>query len=225
MGRIVRFTLAVSFAALAATPLVAAKPIAEDDSDPARESWRRQGIAACAAELTPVPGLTLGEVETICGCAFDRYSPGRPAAALPPLAPGGLRGAMEAELELCAARLGPRQIAAVAGRGEPSAKPEAMTPLPPPLPPVEDDEPAKPETAGAGFDLWAWLANIHLPRWLTDLPWWALIALVPLLLALLGWIFRRRDGRADLLGPPPHMRPGARPVPPAPWRSRFPPPR
>ena len=148
--------------------------------------------------------------------------PGRPAEMLPPLAPGALRGAMEAELELCTAQIRPEQVAAVAARGGPTVKPEAT---PTPLPPVADGDADKPEPSDGGFDIWAWLGDIRLPGWLTGLPWWALIALAPLVLALLGWLFRRRDGRADLLGPPPHMRPGGRPVPPAPWRSRFPPPR
>lgn len=226
-----RFILAAALA-LAAAPLLAAKPmllaakpIADDGSDPVREAWRGQGVSACAAELRPVPGLGADDIESICGCAFERYLPGRQTETLPPLAPGRLRGVMEAEIELCTARIRPEQVAAVAGRAGTPAKPET-TPLPLPPPPLEDEQPPdKPAASGPGFDLWAWLANVHLPRWLTDLPWWALIPLVPLVLALVGALFRRRDGRDDLLGPPPHMRPGARPVPPTPWRSRFPPPR
>lgn len=220
--KIVRFILAVSLAALAAAPLLAAKPIAEDGSDPERETWRGQGISACAAELRRVPGLTPDDLESICGCAFDRFMPGRRTAALPPVAPGRLRGLMEAEIELCTAQIRPGQLAAVAGRAE---TPAMLQPTPLPPPPPEDEAPDKPEPADADFDFWAWLGNIHLPRWLTDLPWWALILIAPFVLALLAALFRRRDDRDDLLGPPPHMRPGASPVPPTPWRSRFPPPR
>ena len=72
----------------------------------------------------------------------------------------------------------------------------------------------------AGADVQSWLDGLSLPSWLTDsgLPIWAWALLGLIAFTFLRGLLRGGDQR-DLIGPPPHMRLGARANPPAPRRA------
>jgi hypothetical protein len=205
--------------ALAAAPSLAAKPPARGEAAEAGgEAYREEGMALCVADLRIVTALTGEDLEGICGCALGRFMEGRANAALPPLGPGRFRGVMESELLACTVELRPDRAREVAGRG--IAAPE-MVFEPKPAPAGADARPAASEDGTP--DLWAWLGGLALPAWLAALPAWAWIAIGFGLILLVGGLVRRRDGRRDLLGPPPWMRRGG--VRPAPRRPDLPRPR
>jgi hypothetical protein len=205
---------ALPLAALAAVPLLAAKPPAGGPLDTEREAYRGRAVSACVAELRAVPDLSPDDLEGICGCALDRFLSGRGTEALPPLGASRLRGPMEGDLLGCAAELRPDRAAAIARRGivpPPLAAAPPAAPKPPP-----DEDAAAVDEAEPDFDLWAWLRDLAVPAW-------AWIAISFLLILLAAALLRRRDDRRHLLGPPPSMRHRTGPV--APRRPDLPPPR
>lgn len=203
-----RIALAVSLAALAASPLLAQKPEAGDDP---RERYRDQGISMCVAEMNAIEGVTPDAGEALCGCALDRFMPRWPTGALPPLGAGPLAPAMEVDLLACA-NTQDAVLAVAIARHMAQSPSSAAAPVfvPAPTPVVSDKRPDGPEASD--FDFGAWLDAVPLGRWLarSDLPLWAWAALAALLLVLLRALFGRREGQ-DLLGPPRSMRPGPRP--------------
>jgi hypothetical protein len=98
-----------------------------------------------------------------------------------------------------------------------------------PASPSTDSKPADtPATAPAdsdgpkrsGPDFQTWLNSLSLPGWISDsgLPPWAWVLLVLVVFMVLRGLLRRGE-RSDLIGPPPHMRLGARANPPTPRRA------
>jgi hypothetical protein len=224
----VRSLIAALLAALfAVAPLAAQKPGADGALDPVRERWRGQGISHCVAEIgtDPAEGIGANALETICGCAFERYLAGRATASLPPIdVPGRGRTLLARELMSCTAERQPELAALVARRIAQAARdsaqaaaqaaiaapPVAEAPVaeaPPPAPPGAVDKPTG-AAAPAGAAPGAWLDGLTLPRWLTNsgVPLWAWVPLIALLLVLLLSLFRRGRDRRDIIGPPPAMR-------------------
>jgi len=218
-----RFTsvLFVSLAAFAAAPSLAQKPGAEDALDPARETYRGQGISMCVAALHSAEGITPDELEAICGCTLERLMQRRGTGSLPPLAPGELRRAAGGRILACTIETQPERASAVARwladsppAGQPA--PAVTSPLPTQTDadkPPADSGPSDPSASG----LSDWLNGLSLPRWMTGsgLPLWAWLPIGLLVLALLRALLRsRRDGR-DLIGPPASMRRTVAPPRPA----------
>lgn len=213
--RIVFASLA-PLAVLAAAPL-AAKPQGGQPLDPAREYYRGDGVTLCVAEMRTVESVTWEEQEILCGCAFNRFMPGRATAALPRLDRGGFIRVMGSELLACAAGENADLAARVARRlaqAPAAAEPPVLVPIAPAA--GAGAAPDKPEPSGSGrdFDFRAWLGGLSLPGWLAGLPLWAWLPIALLVFALLRALIRRRDPRQDLLGPPRSMRPGGRLGPP-----------
>ncbi len=215
-----RRSATLPFALLAATLLPAAKPVPVEPPPPSAEdrlqSYRGQGISVCIAELRAVPDLGPDDLESICGCAFDRFLRGRNPASLPEIAPGRFRGVMEGPLLSCTAETRPDRTSQVARRGISMPAPPVVS-APPPLdakPQVEESAPVEDVADNGGGGFWAWLSSLALPAWLTgaSLLWW--IAIGIFVLGLLILAFRRRDPRQDLSAPPSHMRRGMPPAPP-----------
>lgn len=109
--------------------------------------------------------------------------------------------------------------AAVAPSKPPPATeaPAAPAPAPDDAKPVDAPPPSSPPTEApkrAGADIGAWFA-----AWVaaSGMPIWAWTALAPVAFLILRGLFRR-DRRRDLIGPPPSLRPGARPTAPRPRR-------
>jgi hypothetical protein len=219
--RMIRTFPALLFAALAAGGLAAAKPPAVADIDPGREVFRGQTISVCVADLRAVPDLGDDDLEGLCGCTIERFMAARPTGILPFVPSGHFHGVMENELLACAGELRPDRAGAIAGRAVetpvgPYAQPFAAKP-------PADEVTAAPDTPRrARFDLGAWLRGLDIPAMLRALPAWAWVAIVFLVLGLLIALFRRRDGRGDLLGPPRSMRPGGGIIAPAPRRPDLP---
>jgi len=204
-------------ALLAAAPLAAQKPGAGDgDGGGARDRYRGQGVSICIAELRTADGLTPDDLEAICGCAFDRYLPGHDAATLPPVAPATLRSTLWPHLMSCAADREPRLSVAVARRlaDSPRALAPSADPAAPPVAavPVAAGPSADKPAGGEGAGLRGWWNGLGAPAWLSEsgIPAWGWILIAALGLLLLRTLFRRRDGRGDLTGPPRHMRPSGR---------------
>lgn len=202
-------------ALFAAAPLAAQKPGADDAGGSARDRYRAQGVSICVAELRTADGMTPDDLEAICGCAFDRYLPGHDAATLPPPVPATLRSTLWPHLMSCAADREPRLSVAVARRlaDSATAAARAASPVPPPAAAVPiPAEPAPDKPRGQGAGLASWWAGLALPAWIRNsgvtLWGWGIILLLAFM--LLRALFRRRDSRGDLTGPPSHMRPGAR---------------
>ena len=213
---------AILFALAALAALPAAKPVPPGDApaggapDDSRERYRGQGISLCVAELRAVPDLSPDDLESICGCAVDRYLTGLRNVPNPQIE---VRGALGAHMVGCTAQLRPERTSDVARRRA------AIQQTPAPAadavvdgkPTDADAEPAESasaggESAGAGF--WDWLGTWSWPAWLTgaSVLWW--IAGGIFVLGLLIMKVRRRDTRQDLSAPPSHMRRGAPPQPP-----------
>jgi hypothetical protein len=201
---------------LAAAPLAAQKPGADD---PERDHYRGQGISMCVAELRAVEGITPDDLEAVCGCAFDRFMPGRETAALPRIGPRRMIRLLAGPLVGCAVAQRPELGTAVARHVVAAPNAPAIEPAPPPVAAptaaADDKRPLDPAAGGPGLDPSAWLDGLSVPSWLTGgrLPRWAWLPLGALALALLGLFFRRRDGDRDLDGPPPHMRARTDPPP------------
>ena len=118
----------------------------------------------------------------------------------------------------------------------PGARAPAAEPPPPPVAapdqpkPVDTADPASPAPAPApapadapkrsGADAQAWFDRLSLPSWIADsgMPVWAWVLLGLVAFTFLRGLLRGGDQR-DLIGPPPHMRLGARANPPAPRRA------
>lgn len=204
-----RLFAAALAAVLAAAPLAAQKPGADDSADPLRESWRGQGISRCVAELGPAEGLAAEHLERICGCAFERYMAGRATDALPAIEPQLIRTFLARELLTCTAERQPDLAPSVARRiaDATQAAAQASATQPPPLAdapaPAATGKPGE-ETARPGDGLGAWFDGLALPRWLSapGLPLWAWVPLVVLVFLFLRGLLRRRSGHADLTGPP-----------------------
>jgi hypothetical protein len=211
------FVLALSGSALAAQ-----KPPAGPAEDTARANYRGHGLGLCVAELRGENALAAADAAAICGCALDRIMPRRWTDDLPELAPGRFQSAMGGEILSCTGALRPA-LASVVARRLLAAQAEGARPADAAPPPVADKpaatdpeaEPAGPakDDAGAGF-------TIARPAWLDALPLWTWILLAMLGFALLRALFRGRDERRDLLGPPPGMRPRNPVPPPAPRPPR-----
>lgn len=225
----VRPLLAFLAVALAAAPLAAQKPAAGDKTDPAQQRWRERGIALCVAELRPVEGMTPDALESICGCAIERFMANRPAGALPELeGDRGLRGTIGGPVLACAFQQQEPELVSAVSRwltGRAPATPvtpvPSISPLPAPAPAPEADKPesaAAPEAAaGPGFSLGDWWDGLAWPGWLSPagVPLWLLLPLGLLALIQLARLLRR-DSSRDLIQAPPHMRrtqarPGPRP--------------
>jgi hypothetical protein len=212
MPRLFRTAALAALAWLASAAPLAAKPPAPDPSDP-RQIYRDRGISICVAEMRSIPDITPDDLEAMCGCAFDRFMPRWPTGALPPLAPDRIAPVVGSELLSCAAGQDSELAAAVARRlSETAMRAPPVAPLPPPGETAAPDKP--PEPAGPGLGLRAWFDGLSPPRWLAGVPRWAWPPIALLVFALVGALFRRRDGRRDLMGPPRAMRPGARLGPP-----------
>ena len=218
---------AILSALLAAGALTAAKPVpppAGDGPDQARERWRGHGISLCVGELRAIPEFSPDDLESICGCAVDRYLQGQGNRPSPDIR---LQGALESQMVACTARIRPERAADVA-RQRMAAAPQSPAPVAvaPPLagkPTVEDEAPAEAEGGSegesSGGGVWAWLSNLSWPAWLTgaSVLWW--VALGIFVFGLLILKLRRRDPRKDLSAPPSYMRRG---VPPPPRRPDLP---
>lgn len=203
-------------ALFAAAPLAAQKPGADEVGNSARDRYRAQGVSICVAELRTAEGMTPDDLEAICGCAFDRFLPGHDAATLPPPGPATLRSAQWPHLMSCAADREPRLSVAVARRLADSATASARTAPEPVRPPAAlvpiPARPAQDKPVDQGGGLASWWAGLALPSWISNsgVTLWGWAIILTLAFMLLRALFRRRDGRGDLTGPPAHMRPGAR---------------
>lgn len=216
--------LLLALAALAALP--AGKPLPPSDNPPdtaadARLRMRGQAISLCVAELRPVPDLSPDDLESICGCAVDRYLTGLGGRPDPQVR---LQGALETQMVACTARIRPERAGDVARRRvaaqQTAAPPVAEAPVADA--PATDGKPdvaeetteASVDGEEAGGSFWAWLGTLALPAWLTgaSILWW--IAGGIFLFGLLLMKLQRRDPRNDLVGPPAHLRRGAPPQPP-----------
>ena len=198
------------------------KPSGDRPVDPDRDAWRAQGVATCVGDMHGAEGVTPEELEATCGCAVDRYMPRMPTGALPALAAGRARALMASQLALCASDQRAAVTTAIAR--------QLAMPSPGDVPPVvasDDSKPAEaPPSAPAdaskrsGPDVQGWFDGLSLPGWITDsgLPGWAWIVLGFIVFLVLRGLLRGGDQR-DLIGPPPHMRLGARANPPAPRRA------
>ncbi len=216
---------AILLASLAAAALPAAKPVPPGDApggaavDDGRERWRGQAISVCVADLRAIPDLSPDDLESICGCAADRFLDGNGRAMLPPVGPGQLPPMLQGQRLACTARIRPESASAVARLGMAARRiqpPVAETPPADAKPPPDADTaaPAGTESGGESGGFWNWVRSLSLPAWLTGASflWW--IAIGILLFGLLLMKIRRRDPRNDLTGPPAHMRRGAPPQPP-----------
>ena len=204
---IVRNRLAVSLCALAllaAAPLAAQKPGAEEAPDPAREFYRGQGIALCVAELHSTQRVTPDDLEAICGCALDLFLPGRATETLPPLTAASIHSTLNAPILSCASDRSRPLARAI---GQRLTQMAAAPPVEVETGPVADKPAAAP-----GFSLQRWWDGLSAPSWLSGsgIPAWGWIILLVCGFLLLRALFRRRDGRGDLTGPPRHMRPSGR---------------
>ena len=93
---------------------------------------------------------------------------------------------------------------------------DTADPASPPAPaPAPADAPKR-----SGADVQAWFDRLSLPAWIADsgMPTWAWVLLGLVAFTFLRGLLRGGDQR-DLIGPPPHMRLGARANPPAPRRA------
>ena len=216
---------AILLALLAAGALGAAKPVPPADSPAdtaadARARSRGQGISYCVGELRAVPALGPEDLESICGCAVDRFLQTAGTAALPEGGTQAFQRGLRGPLISCTARLRPESVSDVARLNLDA--PAAPAPVQPPAPldgkPLDDNEVlVEGETAsgeGSGGGFWAWLRTLAWPAWLTgaSVLWWVAVGI--LLFGLLILKVRRRDPRNDLVAPPSHMRRGAPPQPP-----------
>lgn len=199
------FTAPLSaLALLAAAPLAAQKPGAEEAPDSARGLYRGQGISMCVAELRSTQRVTPDDLEAICGCAFDLFLPGRATESLPPLSPARIHSTLNAPILSCANDRSPRLAGAI---GQRLTQMAAAPPVEAEAQPVADKPAADP-----GFSLQRWWDGLSAPSWLggSGIPAWGWIILLLCGFLLLRALFRRRDGRGDLTGPPRHMRPTGR---------------
>jgi hypothetical protein len=209
---------------LAAAALPAAKPMPPGDGpsggaqDDARQRWRGQAVAICVDELHAVPDLGPDDLESICGCAADRFLDGNGPAPLPQIARDQFPQAMQSRMLACTARIRPESASAVARLDiavRQAPPPETQAP-PTEAKPVGDEGLAAPASSDGGNDggFWAWLRSIGLPAWLTGASglWW--IAIGIFVFGLLILKIRSRDPRRDLSAPPSSLRrgmPAARP--------------
>lgn len=229
MRRAAAFLLALA----AAAALPAAKPVPPGDGpareqpeDEGRELWRGTAVSICVGHLRPVPQLGPDDLESICGCAVDRYIEANGDA--PTGAAGHIRlpRMLAGTTIACAARIRPERVSDIARRNMESVRPPA-----PPTPNMEtgefdianagkpadtgeDAEPAETGSGGGWFDgISSWFSSLSLPAWLTgaSLPFW--IAIGIFVFGLLILKIRGRDPRQDLSAPPSHMRKGAPPQP------------
>lgn len=223
--KIVRVPFAVSLALLAAAPAAAAvapppppKPPAGDGADFVRNEWRGQAIGLCVGALREPEGITPDELDTMCGCAVDRFMTGRPTGALPPLASEVIWTRVRGPLLGCASGQRPAVAATLARRL--AELPAAYVPAPDSKPsgpsgPTPAEAPKPPRAS-----LSSWFEGLSLPSWLSSsgLPVWAWGVLGLLAFLLLRGLFRR-DDRRDLVGPPRAMRLGQSPTPQSPRRA------
>jgi hypothetical protein len=221
---VTRRPAAIPLALLAAATLTAAKPAPPGDApggaaaELTSEAWRSRGVPVCVARLHAIRELTPDDLETICGCTFDRYLEGHGTEPLPGLEDDHVPVAMEQQLLNCTAaarpdqREGVRRLGAIFPPGAPPIpgggrlQDPKLEAGPYDVPPAE---PANEGGAGGGF--WDWVSAISLPAWLTgaSILWWAALGIF--VFGLLVMKIRRRDPRNDLLGPPSSLRRGAPP--------------
>ena len=209
---------------LAAGTLLAAKPLppAEGPADAtaqARASFRGQGISACVAELRAVPDLGPEDLESICGCAVDRFLQRAGARPMPAVDPQTLQRGLRGPMISCTARIRPERMSDVARLNMPApVAPPLVTEAPPadgkPIDAGETPAEAESGSESSSGGFWAWLSNLGWPAWLSgaSVLWW--IAIGIFVFGLLILKFRGRDPRKDLSAPPSHMRKGAPPQPP-----------
>jgi hypothetical protein len=196
-------------ALLAATPVLAQKPDAEE-LDPARSRFRDRALAVCVVDINGARPVQPEISESVCGCAVGRFMRRGPTADLPRLEGPRIPPVMGGDVVACAAEEDPRLAAAMVRRmaQAPVAEPR---PAAPPIAPIRPDKPQAPpdedEDNSLGFDPGAWFEGLSWPRWLTDtgLPIWILVPLGLFVLLFLRGLTRRSEDR-DLLGPPPGMR-------------------
>jgi hypothetical protein len=201
---IARAAFAVFATLLAAAPLAAQKPTA-DEADPVRARYRDRALAVCVVDLAAVERFTAETRESVCGCAVGRFMPRWPTGDLPMIEGARVPPTMGGDLVACAGEEDPALAAAAALRlAQASATP----------PPVVEAPIDKPQAAPDGeprfqprSERGSWFENLSWPRWLTDsgLPVWALVPLALFVLLFLRGLARRSENR-DLLGPPPSMR-------------------
>ena len=199
-----RPTLVVLAALLAATPLIAQKPAAEE-ADPVRARYRDRALAVCVVDLAAVERSTVESRESVCGCAVGRFMPRWPTGALPLIEGARIPSAMGGDLVACASEEDPRLAAAAARRlaQAPVSPPTAAAaPVDKPKASVVQNRKDPPDA-----DSGSWFEGLSWPRWLTgsDLPTWVLAPLSLFVLLFLRGLTRRSEER-DLLGPPPSMR-------------------
>jgi hypothetical protein len=215
-----RLAVALPLALLTATALPAAKPVPYERPgrnllDEARERYRDTGISVCVADLRRIGSLEPDDLETICGCALDRFMQGRETAALPRIEPGQFPPAMNAHVIGCTSQVRPERTSDVARRNvavQRTAPPAVAAPAADAPKPLDDDNvPGDMEGSGDSGGFWDWVGTITLPAWLTGASalWW--IAIGIFVFGLLILKVRRRDPRNDLMGPPSAMRRGAPP--------------
>jgi len=221
-----RRAAAILLALLAAAALPAAKPVPPGDApvqDDAQERWRGRGISVCVAELRALPDLGPDDLESICGCAFDRFAQAGGTTPPPPVERGAMPASLRGPLIACTARTRPDRAGDVARLV--TVRPQTIAPTPPPAaeapldakPADEDGDTAPAESqesgeAGGGFR--DWVSTLSLPAWLTgaSVLWW--IAIGIFVFGLLILKVRGRDPRKDLSAPPSYMRRGTPPPPP-----------
>ena len=224
--KISRVLFAASLALLTTTTHAAVapppppKPPADGGADPDRDVWRARGLAICMGDLVPTEGATTSDLQATCGCALDRVAGSVRSDALPSVDPGSVRTQLGSQLLVCASDRRAAVAAAIARR---LAAPPAGDAPPTDAKPVDGAPPA-PEPGEApkrsGSDSGGWFDGLSLPGWITDsgLPSWAWVVLGVIAFLVLRGLKRGGDQR-DLIGPPPHMRLGARANSPAPRRA------
>jgi hypothetical protein len=220
--KIVRILSAALLALLAAAPALAAVGASKPGggSEAPSAAWRAQALPVCTAAMRGTDGATPADLDFICGCAVDRFLAHRPDGSPPPVALADIRGLNSGEILACAIERR-SELAAPVGR---RITEQAIATVEQPPPAVADkpvDSAAPPRDAPTRRDsvdystffdrIGAWLDSAGLPGWA-----WAILAVFAFL--LLRGLFRRAD-RSDLIGPPPHMRLGARANPPAARRA------
>lgn len=193
---------ATAFVLLAAAAAAVAKPPGGADERSAA-LYRLQGVGACVAAHTAGRNYEADDAHILadCECAIDRFIAGRDVAGLPRIIPGQDKGLLDQPFAECRAER--------RGEAAPRAADAAPAASDAPAPAASADESKR-----SGFDPLAWLPSVDLPS--IGLPRWAWAA-IPAAIVLLVLMLRRRRRSDDLLGPPPSLRPGARPGPRSTW--------